>query len=39
VALSVFANPRLLLYQVMTLLAGLRNPDERPGRAPDEAAP
>src|SRR5436190_3305134 len=29
VALSVFANPRLLLYQLMTLLAGLRNPDER----------
>jgi hypothetical protein len=31
VALSVFATPRLLLYQLMTLLAGLRNPDERPG--------
>jgi len=31
VALSVFANPRLLLYQLMTLLAGLRNPGERPG--------
>ena len=28
VAVSVFANPRLLLYQLMRLLAGLRNPDE-----------
>jgi len=39
VALSVFANPRLLLYQLMTLLAGLRNPGERPGRPADEAPP
>jgi hypothetical protein len=29
VALAVFATPRLLLYQLMTLIAGLRAPDER----------
>jgi glycosyl transferase family 87 len=34
VALSVFTNPRLLLYQLMTLLAALRNPGERPREAP-----
>ncbi len=30
VALSVLANPRLLVYQLMSLLAGLREPDDRP---------
>ena len=30
VALSVFATPRLLVYQVSTLLAGLGGPDARP---------
>jgi Glycosyltransferase family 87 len=30
VALSVFVSPRLLIYMLMTLLAGVRRPDESP---------
>ena len=29
VALSVFATPRLLIYQLSTLVAGVREPDPR----------
>jgi len=34
VALSVFATPRLLIYQLSTLVAGLRAPDELTGEQP-----
>ena len=34
VALSVFATPRLLAYQLSTLLAGLRVPDPAPDPEP-----
>lgn len=34
VVLSVLATPRLLLYQLMSLLAALREPDPAPDRAP-----
>lgn len=39
VALSVLATPRLLTYQLMTLLAGLRDPDPKPAPASPVAAP
>lgn len=38
VALSVFATPRLLTYQLSTLLAGLGGPDQEKRRRPDPAA-
>ena len=34
VALSVFATPRLLIYQLSTLVAGLRAPNESPEERP-----
>jgi hypothetical protein len=34
VALSVFATPRLLIYQLSTLVAGLREPDPRKDQTP-----
>jgi hypothetical protein len=37
VALSVFAPPRLLVYQLSTLAAGLRSPDDHEARAPEAA--
>jgi Glycosyltransferase family 87 len=39
VVLSVLATPRLLLYQLMTLLAGLRAPEATPAPDPADAAP
>lgn len=38
VALSVLATPRLILYQLMTLLAGYREPDSA-AKATEEAGP
>lgn len=38
VALSVLATPRLLTYQLMTLLAGMRSPDPAPAPASRGAA-
>ena len=38
VALSVLASPRLLVYQLMTLVAGLRAPADAPAAGADEAS-
>jgi len=39
VALSVFANPRLLMYQLSTLLAAVRPPDEGPAEQAEPPRP
>jgi hypothetical protein len=39
VVLSVFATPRLLIYQLSTLVAAIRAPDEAANDAADEARP
>ena len=39
VAASVLASPRLLMYQLSSLQAAVRSPDEHPGGANSSAAP